>query len=30
MLRIMEKIPADAATAYEGLRGESLLQAGKP
>ena len=30
MLRIMEKIPADALTAYEGLRGESLLQAGKP
>ncbi len=30
MIRLMEKIPADAVTAYEGLRGESLLQAGKP
>jgi hypothetical protein len=30
MIRIMEKIPADAVTAYEGLRGESLLQTGKP
>jgi hypothetical protein len=30
MIRIMEKIPADAVTAYEGLRGESLLQTWKP
>src|SRR4051794_28390414 len=30
MIRIMENIPASAVTAYEGLRGESLLQTATP